>query len=366
MTHERDNLIRCFDGFASRRLLLGAAVATGASVSSLVSFAGKLAAAEEDQVAALILQVWPGLFPPVLKDAATPVFGRAHPGTRLLFDIGTADTMYPKLLAGRARPVISGGMIADSGVHRAISDGLLAPVLDESVPNKAKVSPKLVLPGALGVGFVQSPYGIMYNPDRVEKPQSWADLWKPEYKGRVAMRESYFAQYVGAAVAAGGEPDVEAGIRAWAPHRANIGAWVTSSAKAEDDISRGELWLGANWGAWTEQARAKGKKLAFALPKEGGIAYTGHMVSFGGFSPKATGLAQSYLNLWIDDEVQGRFVKDGFMTPTNRAVAIPQNMIGMEAVMSAEQAAAKLIPYDVKGTGERMGSIMQLVASTLK
>jgi spermidine/putrescine-binding protein len=57
----------------------------------------------------------------------------------------------------------------------------------------------------------------MYNPDRVEAPTSYTDLWNPKYRGRVAMHDVYFDAWAMTSVATGGPPSVEDGIKAWKP-----------------------------------------------------------------------------------------------------------------------------------------------------
>ncbi len=206
----------------------------------------------------------------------------------------------------------------------------------------------------------------MYNPDRVEKPKSWADLWDPKYKGRVVMGDLYYDAYIAAAVISGKGPSVEEGIKLWAPHKQNVGAWTTSNSKAEDEVARGEMWLAPHWGAWAEQARIQGKKLAFAIPKEGAVQWGGHMVSVTGFKRPTVELTQRYLDTWNSEECQLAWAKKGFFGPANRNVKIPPEMLKSEAVMTAEDAAKKLIRYDVKAVGEKIPQLKALIDRTLK
>ena len=117
------------------------------------------------------------------------------------------------------------------------------------VPNAANVPKEMMTPGGFGIPFHLTPFGIMYNPERVPEPKSWTDLWDPKYKGRVSMWDAYYDAYIMAAVATGKGDDVEAGIKAWEPHRANIGAWTSSVPGEQDMVSRGEVWFAPHWGA---------------------------------------------------------------------------------------------------------------------
>ncbi len=359
-------LLRCFDGDVTRRAVLQSLVAMGVGAATLADFAGHLARASAADAAELTIFCWSGLVPDILKEASIAPFRKTHPEVSIKLDISTNAVMYPKMLAARSNPAISGGMFNDIFIQKGIADGLWEKPHDEWMPNKKSIPTELLAPGGYGVLFQFTPFGIMYNPDRVEKPKSWADLWDPKYKGRVVMWDLYYDAYIAAAVISGKGPSVEEGIKLWAPHKQNVGAWTTSNSKAEDEVARGEMWLAPHWGAWAEQARIQGKKLAFAIPKEGAVQWGGHMVSVTGFKRPTVELTQRYLDTWNSEECQLAWAKKGFFGPANRNVKIPPEMLKSEAVMTAEDAAKKLIRYDVKAVGEKIPQLKALIDRTLK
>ena len=363
---EKAYMLRCFERDVTRRAVLQSLVTAGASVATLTTFVSHLASAAAADAAELTIFAWPGLVPDILKEASVAPFKKAHPDVNVTLDVSTNAVMYPKMLAARANPVISGGMFNDIFIQKGIADGLWEKPNDEWMPNKKDVPAEIMPPGGYGVIFQFTPFGIMYNPDRVEKPKSWADLWKPEYKGRVVMWDSYFDAYIAAAVMSGKGPSVEEGIKLWAPHKQNVGAWTTSPTKAEDEVARGEMWLAPHWGAWAEQARSQGKKLAFTIPKEGAVQWGGHMVSVTGFKPKVVELTQRFLDTWNSEECQLGWMKKGFFGPSSRKVKIPPENLKLEAVMTAEDASKKLIRYDVKTVGEKIPQFKAMIDRTLK
>ena len=363
---EKSYLLQCFEGDVSRRAVLQSLVAAGAGVATLTGFASHLAEAAADDVGELTIFAWPGLVPDILKEASIAPFTKVHPDVTVKLDISTNAVMYPKMLAARSNPVISGGMFNDIFVQKGIVDSLWEKPREEWMPNKKHVPAEMLAPGGYGVIFQFTPFAIMYNPEKVEKPKSWADLWDPKYKGRVEMWDSYFDAYIAAAMMSGKGPSVEEGIKLWAPHRQNIGGWTTSPTKAEDDVARGEMWLAPHWGAWVEQARSQGKKVAFTIPKEGAVQWGGHMVSVTGFKPRVVELTQRYLDTWNAEECQLAWMKKGFFGPSNRNVKLPADLLKLEAVMTAEEAAKKLIRYDVKAVGERIPQLKALIDRTLK
>jgi putative spermidine/putrescine transport system substrate-binding protein len=366
---ERDEtryLLQCFQGDLSRRIVLKNLVAAGVGLGTLTRFAGHLASAQSSEAAELTIFAWPGLVPDILKERSMAPFAKAYPRVAVKLDVSTNAVMYPKMLAAKANPVISGGMFNDIFVQKGIVDGLWVKPNDEWMPNRRSIPAELMPPGGHATIFQFTPFGIMYNPDKVEKPTSWGDLWNPKYKGRIEMWDAYFDAYIAAAVMAGKGPSVEEGIKLWAPHKQNIGAWTLSPTKVEDDVARGEMWLAPHWGSWCEQARSQGKKLAFTIPKEGAVQWGGHMVACAGFSAKVTELTQRYLDTWNSDECQLGWVTKGFFGPASKNVTIPPDLLKLEAMMTAEEAAKKLIRYDVKAVGERIPQLKALIDQTLK
>jgi len=363
---EKAYLLHCFAKDVSRRQLLQTLVAAGAGLATLTRFAESLAAAAAEEVATLTIFAWPGLVPEILRESSITPFNRNYPKVTVRLDISTNAVMYPKILASRNNPVISGGMFNDIFAQKGIADGLWVKFDDANVPHRKNIPAEIMTPGGYGITFQLTPFGLMYNPDRVEKPTSWADLWDPKYTGRISMWDSYFDAYIAGAVISGKGPNVEEGIKIWAKYKQNIGAWVVSPTTEEDLVHRGEIWIAPHWGAWAEQARVQGKKVAFTIPKEGAVQWAGHMQCMTGFPPKATELSQKYLDTWISDECQLAWVQKGFFGPASKTVKIPPGMLGLEAILPAEEAAKRLIRYDVRYVGENIPKLKALIDRTLK
>ncbi|MCC6792335.1 MAG: extracellular solute-binding protein [Thermomicrobiales bacterium] len=359
-------LLQSFSRDLPRRRLLQALVALGAGGSSLVAFANRLALAASDEVATLTLFSQAGVVPDVINEVALPPFNKAYPKVSVKLEVATNAVAYPKMLASRQNPVVNGGMFNDIFAQRGIKDGLWTKFVEEYVPNRQKIPGELMTPGGFGIPFHLTPFGIMYNPDRVAKPASWTDLWKPEYKGRVSMWDAYFDGYLMAAIATGKGPDPVEGIKAWAPHKQNIGEWTSSGIAQIESVHRGEVWLAPYWGGWAEQASRTGKKVAFTIPKEGAIQWTNHMQCITGFSPKVTELTQRFLDAWLSDECQLAWATRTYFGPTSKTVQIPAELRNVEALMSADEAAKKLIRYDVNTVSDRMSQLTQMINRTLK
>jgi hypothetical protein len=114
------------------------------------------------------------------------------------------------------------------------------------------------------------------------------------------------------------------------------------------------------------QARARGGRLAFTVPKEGGVQWTGHMQVCAGFSPRVTELTQRYLDTWLSDECQLAWITRGFFSPASAAVQVPENLRSDSVIMSAEEAQRRLIRPDFEKIGPEMPRLTATITRTLK
>lgn len=365
-TEDTKDILRSFAGQASRRSILKGMAALGAGGTAFLQLAEALAQATDAEVAQLTILSQPGVVPEILKDVTVPMFNKAYPKTAVTFEAASNAVAYPKMLAQRSNPVVSGAMVNDLFAQRGINDKMWAHFDMSLVPNAANLPKDLTTPGGFGIPFHLSPFGIMYNPDKVEEPKSWTDLWNPKYKGRVSMWDAYYDAYIMAAVVTGKGPDVVAGIKAWEPYKENIGAWVNSPTGEEDLVSRGEMWLAPHWGSWTAMAKSQGKNVAFTIPKEGGVQWTGHMQVCDGFSPAVSKLTQIYLNTWLSDECQLAWITRGFYSPASTKVQIPEALKSNPAIVTADEALKKLIRPDFVKLAAEMPKLKGLIDRTLK
>ena len=121
--------------------------------------------------------------------------------------------------------------------------------------------------------------GLTYNPDTIKTPPtSWADLWKPEFRGSVGITNLNSTLGTGwlveiARCTAARKPNVDPASRrseALKPNlaavAANPGALATLFQQGQIDISPG------NFNA-IQILKARGVPVEFVAPKEGAIAF---------------------------------------------------------------------------------------------
>src|SRR5260370_18444133 len=169
--------------------------------------------------------------------------------------------------------------------------------------------------------------GLTYNPDTIKTPPtSWADLWKPEFKGKVGITNLNSTHGTGwlveiAKMHGGSEANVDPDFKALealkpnlAAVAANPGALATLFQQGQIDISPG------NFNA-IQILKARGVPVEFVAPKEGAIGFktTIHIVK----NTANPDLAFALIEAALSPEVQKTLMESPYLiVPTNTKVPI--------------------------------------------
>ena len=208
----------------------------------------------------------------------------------------------------------------------AVQEGWVEQTPAANLPNLKEVYPQFIMACKnTGVPETYSLIGIAYNPDKVAAPDSWSDLWKPEYKGKLGMTTPAsnlgFGMVVMAAQLNGGSEDNLA--PAW-PKLRELGPFVVApSPEALAQLfERGEVSIAPLWNNDAAILALHGMKLKFVQPKPGGIVVVSCMDVI-----KNSGqvqLARQFLNDEISSDFQSHLASSPwFFGPTNQNVAVP-------------------------------------------
>lgn len=341
----------------SRRTLLRGMAAAGAVTGVGTLGVGKPAFAADD----LHILSWGWGYDTAVEDAVIPRFSTA--GVNL--EIGTNAANYAKLIAQRANPILSGGAFNGTFSHRGHGDGLWSPLDRASIPNSASI-PDYAFLDTGGVIFGVQPYGLIYNPEFVDEPKSYLDLFDPKYKGKVGLADYYFDGFSLVAKAIGKDiDDVPAGIAEWEKHKENIGPWNQSPAQANDLVERGELWIAFTFGGIAAGSIATGKKIAFTIPEEGATAVVDVVHAIAGFDEDTTRNTKEFLGLYFDDQAQESFTRHVYTSPVSTSAKIPEDLAKSPALLSPDQVANLHRP-DLALGAQKYGDYKNMVNRQLK
>jgi putative spermidine/putrescine transport system substrate-binding protein len=301
--------------FPTRRHLL----TTALSLAAMRVFPGISYA----QARPLVFATFTGSWEEAHRDVLVPAFRRATNNAGIVLDPMLSVDQIAKINASKANPPID-VMLHDPGPALVA----IAQDLAEPYPVERSAYYKDLIPAAqvpMGPAIFFQVVGLTYNPETVKTPPtSWADLWKPEFKGRVGI--SNMASTLGtgfmveiARMNGGSEANLDpafAAIEKLKPSLAavapNPGALAALFQQGQVDISPG------NFNA-IQILKARGVPVEFVVPKEGAIAFktTAHIVKN---SPNKE-LAFKLIEAAMSPEVQTALMQSPYLVvPTNTKV----------------------------------------------
>jgi putative spermidine/putrescine transport system substrate-binding protein len=238
-------------------------------------------------------------------------------GVKILRDLDGEPERRTKLLAEMRLP--RGRLdVAHVGDYMAAdlqSLGVWQEIDYSKVPNGKFIQENLKSPFFLPWQY--SAWILLYDPKKMDKPTSFADLFNPKYAGRVGINDQHYFHNMEAAglVASGNMFDFEAIKKQCAEWKKAVQPKIyPTHQQLQAAFKNGEIDIAANYKARGLQFAADGLSVATSYPKEGGIT-----VIFGACIPKRAqhkDAAHDYLNALIDAKGIGDLVQASFYTPS--------------------------------------------------
>lgn len=220
---------------------------------------------------------------------------------------------YPRMVAARRttpdNPLVHCGFFNVDAITRGDVDEMWEAFSEAGVPNLANVLPQYRRAGNRGVGYQMSSIGILYNRNRVPNPPtSWRVLWDPASRGRVTMFDyDTRALVVAARLNGGDERNIDPGFRIWAEQARNFRALVDSNDAVKNLLVSGDAWYAPWFGAISQIWINEGAPLAFAIPREGVIAFPLFLVMSRGVTPAQRRVCEDLINTLLEPTHAGRY-----------------------------------------------------------
>ena len=280
--------------------------AGGASATALVAGSPKLALASKPDH--ITIMTWGGHWGDAIQRSVGEPFTKAT-GVKVIEDRGSSPVQrITKLKVNLNSQPFDLVQLHDGLFPLAESEGVLEKI-DRNSPrltNLKNVYSQFV--HDYWVAQIYSAIGIAYNADKVKNPPtSWADLWRPEFKGRIVLPEishSIGTYIVPIGAIADGKPttDAAAGFDMFAKIVKHDPIFARDTDTIMNAFATGEAVIGLLYKSQTMTVERRNAAVKWIYPKEGAIG-----ISWGTGIAKNTpnrDLAETFLNLTLAPEGQ--------------------------------------------------------------
>jgi len=251
--------------------------------------------------------------------------------------IGSSDELMAKLRGGNAGnyDVIS----PSSDVAAMIAEADLAAPLDLSqLPSYQELSPKLrslplvrVKGNVYGVPFMWGPNPLIYDATAFpQAPGSWADLWDPNLRNKIAVWDDLSTLYMAAQVLGYDKPDpghlynlsdqeLEAAKNKLLELKPNIRKIWSTGGELTNLFENHEVVAAMGWPLMTNQLRTAKFPAGETIPKENTTGWIDHLMITAGSEHK--GLAYKFLEHMIEARTQKQVTDVTGYAPANPGAA---------------------------------------------
>jgi putative spermidine/putrescine transport system substrate-binding protein len=257
----------------------------------------------------LVVSIWGGSW----RDMAANIIGKkftAETGVPVEYITGgTIDRLNKEKLA-KGNPESDITFTTSHVGWLYANDGLYEQLDLAKVPNarhlveQAKISP-------YHIGTWAYVYTIGYRPDLLKGVgfESWADLWKPEIKGKLAAPDFDPSHLIAvAAMLSGGDAATwEKGQTKLKALKPSFKAYYTNDANSQQLIANGETPVQVILSMNAHYMAGEGVPIQLVIPKEGAVLGIDTVAIMKG--SKKADLAYKYINIALDPQVQAEVAK---------------------------------------------------------
>lgn len=300
-------------------------------LAALLTATLALPASAED----LVVAIFGGSFVDNAKKCHAAPFEKAT-GATVKYVLGSSVQTAAKLRATGGRAEFDVTYMDSQIVKQMKAEGLLQPLEPAKIAHWNDLYDVSKDPGNQWVSLMFAGTTIAYNTTLVKTPPtSWADVWKPEYKGKLAIPDisgTSGQQFLIAAARLNGGSleNIAPGFEAIKKLKPNVQMMYTQPDQLIPLFERGDIAIAVWYTDRTGAAASKGVPVAAAYPKEGAIGIV-PTVSIPKGSQKKE-LAEKYISVLLSPEGQLCYAQTQFAGPSNKKVKLPPDL-------------AKLLPY---------------------
>ncbi|ALS25473.1 spermidine/putrescine ABC transporter substrate-binding protein [Paenibacillus sp. 32O-W] len=291
----------------------------------------------------LVVTSFGGKYDEVFKKYVVEPFEAANPGVKVTL---APYTGVAKLAQGGGEQ-IDVVQLDDFDLIEAGNKQLLQPLKKEAFTQWDNLYPQAFLNGSgnetYGLTNVFGSWGIAYNPDKVDKPESWNDLWAPEVQGKVALMSQWIPDILLTAKAVNAtEDNMDPVWEAFKAITPSVAQYYSSFSAPESLFGTGEITMAAWFDGRAIALKEAGQSVDFVIPKEGGVLIRSGLGVLK--SSKNQELAQKLIDFSLTPEAQKGFAEELFYGPTNETVELEAEL--QKKVVYGKESLDQLLAPD--------------------
>ena len=295
-----------------RRVLI-ASVVLSAALASATSFAG----------APLVVSVWGGNWKDTIERVVAKPY-TAQTGIPVEFEVGGTLDRLAKARVAKGAPLVDVTFTTSHVARLYASDGLLEKLAKEAFRSEHAIG---------GWAYV---YTIAYRADQVKTPiTKWADLWRPDLKGKIAMPDFDPSHIItiSALLEGGNEKTWEKGQERLRHLKPSIAAFFSTDARSQDLMKTGEAPVEVMLSINAFHLREQGVPITIVEPtdKPGILGIDVATVMAGS---QKTRNAYEFVNLLLSKDVQEQLAAGFKAGPTNTKAGVPASLKGQPGVFA--------------------------------
>ncbi len=270
-----------------------------------------------------------GKYEEVTRAAVVEPFEKKY-GVKVEITPADSGQMLTRVRAEKNNPTVDLAVIDDMVAIQGIHEGLFEKVDPKNVPSMKDIDERAIDKNGYGPVVDGVPITFAYNPEKVKikPPESWADLWKPEYKDMLAMCSINLTPgilfLVQAAQLNGGSYDkMDPGFEAVKRILPNVRKWFHAVSDVRPAVNDDGLIGIMGNSIWQDEIE-KGKPLTTIVPKEGShfLGHTMQIIK----GTKNQDLAEMFIDAYLSEAGQTGILKGYYFTMVNKNVKVPENL----------------------------------------
>lgn len=325
--------------FSRRQFTVGGLAAAG----GMLATGNRPASAQAVPEGNLVLMAYAGIFQDVYTKAVIEPFMAKYPKVKVQFvPGGTSASMLGQLRAQKADPQLD-CIIIDAGVGLvANAESLFAPVTRTEVPEIGELHPLAMVQEGFGPAVTFDNLVLVYDTTKVQgRPTSLAELWKPEWKGKIGISAMPNIQGIALTVMVArmlGEDHTRSIDKAIAKLAELAPAVATFDPQPDGYtmILNDALVWATGWNARSQYFTTQSKgRLGVMLPEEGSVLQINTINAVKGAKNPTAALA--FMRYALSAEVQAAFTEKMFYAPVNKNAKISAEAMARTATASLDR-----------------------------